>query len=77
VIFSLGHFVQAFTHTIGFPPHRYLISLGLTAAEQLLTDSVLTICEIAYASGFSRQSHLITVMRKYKSLMPAQLRGAT
>jgi AraC family transcriptional regulator len=73
---SPGHFLQAFKRTFGLPPHQYLINLRLAAAERLLGESDLSIAAIAYASGFSSQSHLTTTMRKYKNLTPAQLRGA-
>ncbi len=73
---SPEHFLQAFTRTFGFPPHQYLINLRLAAAERLLGESDLSIAAVAYASGFSSQSHLTTTMRKYKNLTPAQLRGA-
>jgi AraC family transcriptional regulator len=73
---SPGHFLQAFTRTFGFPPHQYLINLRLAAVERLLGESDLLIAAVAYASGFSSQSHLTTTMRKYKNLTPAQLRGA-
>jgi AraC family transcriptional regulator len=53
-----------------------LINLRLAAAERLLGESDLSIAAVAYASGFSSQSHLTTTMRKYKNLTPAQLRGA-
>jgi len=42
----------------------------------LLVDGDLSIAAVAYANGFSSQSHFTTAMRKYKNLIPAQLRGA-
>lgn len=73
---SPGHFIQAFTKTFAVSPHQYLINLRLAAAERLLGESDLSIAAVAYASGFSSQSHLTTTMRKYRNLTPAQLRGA-
>jgi AraC family transcriptional regulator len=72
---SPGHFLQAFSRTFGHSPHQYLINLRLAAAERLLVDGDLSIAAVAYASGFSSQSHLTTAMRKYKHLTPAQVRG--
>jgi AraC family transcriptional regulator len=73
---SPGHFIQVFTKTFQLSPHQYLINLRLAAAERLLGETDLSIAAIAYASGFSSQSHLTTTMRKYKNLTPAQVRGA-
>lgn len=72
---SPGHFIHAFTKTFQLSPHQYLINLRLAAAERLLGETDLPIAAIAYASGFSSQSHLTTTMRKYKNLTPAQVRG--
>jgi AraC family transcriptional regulator len=73
---SPGHFIHAFTNTFAVSPHQYLINLRLAAAERLLGESDLSIAAIAYASGFSSQSHLTTTMRKHRNLTPAKLRGA-
>jgi AraC family transcriptional regulator len=73
---SPGHFIHAFTKTFEVSPHQYLINLRLAAAERLLVESDLSIAAIAYASGFSSQSHLTTTMRKYKDQTPARLREA-
>jgi AraC family transcriptional regulator len=73
---SPGHFIHAFTKTFAVSPHQYLINLRLAAAERLLGESDLSIAAIAYACGFSSQSHLTSTMRKYKNLTPAQLRSA-
>ena len=71
---SPGHFIKAFTRTFGATPHQYLINLRIAAAERLLSESDLSISEIAYASGFSSQSHLTTAMRKHKGTTPARIR---
>ncbi|MBO1907985.1 helix-turn-helix transcriptional regulator [Microvirga sp. 3-52] len=73
---SPGYFIHAFAETFAVSPHRYLINLRLAAAERLLVESDLSIAAIAYANGFSSQSHLTSTMRKYKNLTPAQLRVA-
>lgn len=72
---SPSRFIHAFTRTFGEPPHRHLMNLRLDRAEQLLSDTKLTIAEIAYLSGFSSQSHLTSAMSKHRRTTPARLRA--
>jgi AraC family transcriptional regulator len=71
---SPRHFIQAFTRTFGEPPHKYLLRLRLDFAEKLLVEGDLPIAEVAHLSGFSDQSHLTTIMSKYRNRTPKQVR---
>lgn len=73
---SPSHFIRAFTLTFGMPPHQYLTKVRLEEAEALLTQTSLSIFEIAHRSGFSSQSHLTNTMKKLKNLTPGQVRAA-
>ena len=73
---SPKHFIHAFTKSFGAAPHRYLVDLRLDFAERLLLGGNLAIAEVAYASGFSSQSHLTATMKKYRRMTPTQLRPA-
>ncbi|WP_292112108.1 AraC family transcriptional regulator [Mesorhizobium sp.] len=68
------HFVRAFSKTFGVSPYQYVLLLRLDLAEKLLTDSRMSITDIADLSGFSSQSHFTTMMRKYRHVTPQQLR---
>ncbi|WP_265516761.1 helix-turn-helix domain-containing protein [Nitratireductor luteus] len=72
---SPSHFIQAFSKTFGYPPHRYLVNRRLTFAEKLLLETDMTIAEVAYLSGFSSQSHLTSAMRSHMRITPARLRA--
>jgi AraC family transcriptional regulator len=71
---SPRHFIQAFTKSFGEPPYKHLLRLRLGFAERLLVKGELSIAEIAHLSGFSSQSHLTTVMMKYRRKTPMQVR---
>lgn len=71
---SPGHFIRTFAQTFGQPPHQYILILRLSLAEKLLVEDDLPIAEVAYLSGFSSQSHLTAVMRKFRHLTPAEMR---
>ncbi|RWE68364.1 MAG: AraC family transcriptional regulator [Mesorhizobium sp.] len=68
------HFVRAFSKTFGVSPYQSVLLLRLDFAEKLLTDSRMSITDIADLSGFSSQSHFTTMMRKYRHVTPQQLR---
>lgn len=72
---SPSHFIQAFTKTFGEPPYRHLINMRLAFAGQLLSETDLSISEVAHLSGFSSQSHLTSTMSKHKQVTPAQIRA--
>ncbi|AZO15972.1 AraC family transcriptional regulator [Mesorhizobium sp. M2A.F.Ca.ET.043.05.1.1] len=68
------HFVRAFSKTFGVSPYQSVLLLRLDFAEKLLTDSRMSITDIADLSGFSSQSHFTTMMRKYRQVTPQQVR---
>jgi AraC-like DNA-binding protein len=59
-----SHFIRAFHHEFGLPPHAYHLALRLAHACELLArgESVST---VAYDCGFADQSHL---SRKFKEV---------
>lgn len=71
---SPSHFLHAFSATFGRSPYKYLLDLRVAHAERLIVETQLPLTAIAEASGFSGQSHLTTIMRRYKSVTPGQLR---
>ena len=54
---SAPHFTRAFRHSIGLPPHTYVLR-RLECAELMLRNTQLPLSEIAPAMGFADQSHL-------------------
>jgi AraC-like DNA-binding protein len=54
---SRSHFARAFKHTTGQSPHRWLSSRRIDLAQHLLSNSALSIAEIASRLGFADQSH--------------------
>lgn len=51
------HLARLFRREMGIPPHRYLENIRIRHAQHLL-DEDLAIADVAYATGFSSQSHL-------------------
>lgn len=68
------HFGFAFKNTFGYPPHKYVLARRVERARCDLAGTDLSIAEIAYAAGFSSQSHLTTTFRRMYGLTPRRYR---
>jgi AraC family transcriptional regulator len=71
---SPQHFVTAFKASTGISPHQYVINRRIDRARDMLRREDKTISEIAYAVGFSSQSHLTASFRRTTGLTPRKFR---
>ncbi|MBW9051060.1 helix-turn-helix domain-containing protein [Rhizobium mesosinicum] len=72
----LERFLRAFRKSTGMPPHRWLRDYKVKRATELLQMGNLPISEIAYACGFSDQSHMTRVFVSMKGCTPGAVRRA-
>lgn len=70
-----NYFLRAFRHEMGTTPHQHLLALRITAAERMLVSSELDLAEIAYAAGFSSQSHMTTAFGRLRGQTPGAYRS--
>jgi len=73
---SLTQFCDAFTRTLGMPPHRYYIHRRIERAKVLLADRCHSVTEVARACGFSSPSAFALIFRKVSGLTPREYRGS-
>jgi AraC family transcriptional regulator len=72
---SRSHFVFRFEQSTGYTPHRYLLLARLGHARKLLAqEAMLSLPEIATASGFSDQAHMSRLFRRFFGTTPAAFR---
>ena len=71
---SPHHFATAFKASTGLSPHRYVIERRINRASDLLRRDDKSISEIAYAVGFSSQSHLTANFRRTMGVTPRRFR---
>jgi transcriptional regulator of acetoin/glycerol metabolism/AraC-like DNA-binding protein len=71
---SIHHFARGFKQTTGMTPHHYLTQKRVERARDMLANSDLSLSEIAYAVGFSDQSHLARHFRQMLGVTPGQFR---
>ncbi len=71
----LHGFCRAFKAATGESFHRYTINLRLEEAERLLSETEAPLAEIAYATGFSSQSHFTSTMGRWRGVTPGRFRA--
>lgn len=71
---SIFHFAREFKQSAGVTPHHYVMQRRVERAKGLLVDSGLSLSEIAFATGFSDQSHLTRHFRQMLGMTPGQFR---
>lgn len=73
---SRYHFSRLFRKETGFAPYEYLMQLRFRHAKQLLSDTDLSVEEIASRCGFCSASNLIRAFRQDTGMTPHQFRVA-
>jgi AraC-like DNA-binding protein len=68
---SPAHFCTAFKQSTGQSPHRYLLHCKLAHAKRLMSDSRLSLTEIALMSGFTSSSQFATTFRRINGMTPS------
>jgi AraC-like DNA-binding protein len=71
---SQYHFSRLFKHFTSFSPYQYLLEMRLNHALLLLQNTILSITEICFESGFNSLEHFITSFTKRYSLSPLKFR---
>jgi AraC-like DNA-binding protein len=71
---SMHHFAREFKQSFGVTPHHYLTQKRVERAQEMLAQTDLSLSEIAYATGFSDQSHLVRHFRQILGTTPREFR---
>lgn len=71
---SNGYMRTLFRARTGMSPQKYLTSLRIITARQLLSDSSMSIGEVANAVGIENQLYFSRIFKKYVGLSPSHYR---
>jgi AraC family transcriptional regulator len=74
---STHYFTEAFRKAVGVPPYRYVLQQRVERAKLLLSQSELSVSQIADRAGFSSQAQLTTIFRRFVGTPPARYRRET
>ncbi len=72
---SPNYFLTAFKKATGKTPHRFLTEKRVAKACELLANPQVPNDNVALAVGYSSQSHLTTVFRRFMNTTPASYRA--
>jgi AraC family transcriptional regulator len=67
-------FARAFRNATGVSVHQSLVDMRINRARDLLSRTERPLAEIAYACGFSSQSHMTSWFRRKHGVTPNQFR---
>jgi AraC-like DNA-binding protein len=73
---SAFHFSRLFKKVMGTSPHAYLAGLRTSRAQVLLSESDLSVTEIATRVGYTSSSHFTKAFRDATGLSPTAFRKA-
>ncbi len=74
---SVSHFARAFRQTFHRPPHKWLTERRVDRARDLMTNSRLSIADIAIRCGFADQSALNRSFKRIYGITPGIWRRRT
>ncbi len=74
---SRYHFTRRFRRCTGTSPHEFLLRRRVEQAETILSRTDAPLVDVAARCGFSDQSHMTRVFRKYVGTTPGRYRART
>jgi AraC family transcriptional regulator len=73
---SAFHFSRVFKMATGMAPHRYLLRARVEKVKALLRETEQCLAAIADEAGFSDQSHMSNVFKRFTGTTPGAFRNA-
>jgi transcriptional regulator GlxA family with amidase domain len=71
---SYTSFRRTFAHHTGLSPHQYRLQLKIGRARQLLSETPLTVKEVAFRSGFESEQYFCRLFKRKTGLAPGEWR---
>lgn len=72
---SLGRFSHLFTKKAGVSPYKYVLSLRIEEAKELLMYSSMSVSEVAASIGIEESSYFSRIFRKCTGYSPTEYRN--
>ena len=74
---SYSSFRKTFKEYTGFSPARFINEVRMSKAKELLTNTSMSIKEVAYNVGYNNHDYFFTAFRHLTGQTPAEYRNAT
>ncbi len=68
------YLLRVFHQEVGLPPHAYLESIRIRAAQRYL-ERDMPLVQVAYETGFSSQSHFSNAFKRFIGVTPGRYRA--
>jgi AraC family transcriptional regulator len=68
------HFIRSFKESVGLPPHQFMIRKRVDRAKEILSQSSMTIGEVADRTGFRGSLQFARSFRRHVGMTPARFR---
>lgn len=69
-----SNFRRKFIHETGYSPRDYILHAKIDRAMEMLSNSNLSVTEIAMALGFATSAHFASMFRRRKGMRPSDYR---
>ena len=74
---STVHLRNRFVQEFAMPPIRYINSLKMARAEDLLLSQLYTVSEVCYLSGYNDESYFCREFKKFFHVSPSNYKKAS
>ena len=74
---SYSRFRKTFKEYTGFAPSQFIQEVKIKTAKEMLTNTFMSVKEIAYELGFENKDYFFTVFRKLTGMTPIHYRKHT
>ncbi|HEY5583067.1 MAG TPA: AraC family transcriptional regulator [Ruminiclostridium sp.] len=71
---STFYFSRIFKRETGYSPYEYIIMTRLNEAKKLLKETILSIKEIGFSSGFNSESNFVSCFKNNNYVTPKEFR---
>ncbi|MEM6422287.1 MAG: AraC family transcriptional regulator, partial [Pseudomonadota bacterium] len=71
---SAFHFSRCFRAATNTSPHRFVTARRIEASKRMLADPAIPLAQIAFACGFSNQSHFTKTFKEHVGATPGAYR---
>ena len=72
---SVAHLIRIFREKYGITPKQYMLERKIAYSKMLLTDTPMSISEIAEKLNFSDATYFSSVFRRFAAMTPSQYRA--
>jgi PAS domain S-box-containing protein len=72
---SVSTFVRRFKKYFKMPPIQYIKQVRIEAAREMIINTNIHFCQIAYECGYCDQSYMTREFKKYTGMLPRQYRS--